>query len=190
MKPLGKLIVFSAPSGSGKTTIVRELLKDPELNLSFSISATSRASRGQEQNGVDYLFLTPEDFKHRAEQGAFLEWEEVYPDHFYGTDKAHVQHLREQGINVLFDVDVKGGIAIKNVYPEDTLAIFVMPPSIEELKRRLESRGTESLEKIEMRMAKAVQEMTLAQFFDQCLVNNELTQAVGQAKALILNHTE
>ncbi|MDG1063994.1 MAG: guanylate kinase [Flavobacteriaceae bacterium] len=188
MSSLGRLIVFSAPSGSGKTTIVRQLLQDNALNLSFSISATSRAPRANERNTIDYFFLSPQEFRAKIDSGDFLEWEEVYPEHFYGTLLSHVNALREKGINVIFDVDVKGGLAIKKAFPQETLALFVMPPSIQELQRRLESRGTDAPEKISMRLAKAAQEIEQSANFDHSLINDDLTATVAQAKTLIINH--
>ncbi|HRN99821.1 MAG TPA: guanylate kinase, partial [Flavobacterium sp.] len=151
----GKLIVFSAPSGSGKTTIVRHLLGQKELNLEFSISATSRSPRGIESQGKDYHFISVADFKKHIREEEFVEWEEVYPDMFYGTLKSEVERIRNTGKNVIFDIDVSGGLRIKRKFPQDTLAIFVKPPSIDELKIRLKKRSTESDEKIAMRIAKA-----------------------------------
>ncbi|NND88718.1 MAG: guanylate kinase, partial [Flavobacteriaceae bacterium] len=146
----GKLIVFSAPSGSGKTTIVRHLLEQEDLNLEFSISATSRAPRGEEKGGIDYYFMSLEEFKKHMKQDDFLEWEEVYRDNFYGTLKAEVDRIWAMGKNVIFDIDVVGGLRIKRKFPEHTLAVFVKPPSVEELKIRLKKRKTESEEKINM----------------------------------------
>ena len=151
----GKLIVFSAPSGSGKTTIVRHLLAQEELNLEFSISATSREPREGEVDGVDYYFISLEQFKKHMKDDDFLEWEEVYRDNFYGTLKSEVERIWAMGKNVIFDIDVVGGLRIKRKFPEHTLAVFVRPPSVEELKIRLKKRKTESDEKIIMRMAKA-----------------------------------
>lgn len=190
MPSRGKLIVFSAPSGSGKTTIVRALLQKPELNLAFSISATSREIRGNEIHGKDYYFLSPEEFKNAIENNEFLEWEEVYPGQYYGTLKAEVNRLREQGKNVVFDIDVKGGMAIKKSFNPDVLALFVQPPSIAVLAERLTSRGTESTEKTQVRLNKAQQELAFAPSFDHVLVNDELTEAINKAKDLILNHIQ
>jgi guanylate kinase len=158
----GKLIVFSAPSGSGKTTIVQHLLKQPDLNLDFSVSATSRDPRRHEQDGKDYYFISLKEFKQHIKNGDFLEWEEVYRDNFYGTLKNEVERIWAMGKNVIFDIDVVGGLRIKKKYPEETLAVFVKPPSIDELKIRLKKRKTESDERINMRIAKASVELATA----------------------------
>ncbi len=181
----GKLIVFSAPSGSGKTTIVRYLLAQEELKLDFSISATSRAPRGNEIHGKDYYFLSLEEFKKKIKNDEFLEWEEVYRDNFYGTLKSEVERIWEEGKNVIFDIDVVGGLDIKQIYPEDTLAVFVKPPSIEELKIRLKKRKTESPDKINMRVAKASIEMATAPQFDHIIINNDLNTALEEAYTLV-----
>lgn len=181
----GKLIVFSAPSGSGKTTIVRHLLGKEELNLEFSISAASRAPRGEEQDGKDYYFLSLEDFKKKIKNDEFLEWEEVYRDNFYGTLKSEVERIWAKGKNVIFDIDVVGGLDIKNIYPEKTLAVFVKPPSIEELKIRLKKRKTESDEKISMRVAKASIELATAPQFDYIIENNNLEIALQDSYDLV-----
>ena len=174
----GRLLIFSAPSGSGKSTIVQWLMQEhPELNLSFSISCTSRAPRGTEQNGVEYFFLTPEAFKEKIANGEFLEYEEVYENRFYGTLKAQVERQREAGQNVIFDVDVKGGVNIKKFYGEDALSVFIQPPSIEELRKRLIGRGTDTIEAIETRLAKASYELTFANQFDKIIVNDNLELA-------------
>ena len=153
---LNNVIIVSAPSGSGKSTIVNWLMQEhPELKLAFSVSCTSRPPRGTEQNGVEYFFLSPEDFREKIENDEFLEYEEVYHDRFYGTLKEQVEHQREMGYNVLFDVDVKGGINIKRYYGDEALSLFIQPPSVDELRRRLESRGTDTPEAIEERLAKA-----------------------------------
>lgn len=171
----GKLIIVSAPSGSGKSTIVNWLMQEhPELRLYFSISCTSRAPRGTEQNGVEYFFLTPEEFKEKIQNGEFLEYEEVYENRFYGTLKAQVERQREQGQNVVFDVDVKGGVNIKKHYGKKALSLFIQPPSIEELRRRLEGRGTDTPEAIEQRLSKAEYELTFAPQFDRVIVNDDL----------------
>lgn len=178
----GKLLIFSAPSGSGKSTIVQYLMKEhPELNLAFSISATSRPPRGTEQHGVEYFFLSPEEFRQGIEEGKFLEYEEVYQDRFYGTLKEQVLKQLEAGQNVVFDVDVKGGCNIKDFYKEQALSIFIQPPSVEELRRRLESRATDDAEQIEKRLAKADYEMSFAPRFDKILVNDDLETAKAEA---------
>lgn len=181
----GKLIVFSAPSGSGKTTIVKYLLAQEELNLEFSISATSREARGTEEHGKDYYFLSLREFKDKIKNDEFLEWEEVYRDNFYGTLKAEVERIWSHGKNVIFDIDVVGGLDIKNIYPEKTLAVFVKPPSIEELKIRLKKRETESMDKINMRVAKASIELATAPQFDHIIINNDLNTALEEAYTLV-----
>ena len=170
----GKLIVFSAPSGSGKTTIVRHLLRQEALNLAFSISATSREKRGTEEHAKDYYFLSADDFKQNIKDDSFLEWEEVYRDNFYGTLKSEVERLWALGKNVIFDIDVSGGLRIKRKFPEQTLSIFVKPPSIDELKIRLKKRQTETEDKINMRVAKASAELATAPLFDVIIVNDKL----------------
>ncbi|WP_298342421.1 guanylate kinase [uncultured Algibacter sp.] len=181
-KKKGKLIVFSAPSGSGKTTIVRHLLGIEELNLEFSISATSREKRGEEIYGKDYYFLSAKAFKNKIKTDAFLEWEEVYRDNFYGTLKTEVERIWEKGKNVIFDIDVSGGLRIKRKFPEETLALFVKPPSIDELKIRLKKRKTESEDKINMRVAKASAELATAPLFDSIIVNDDLEKALAEAE--------
>ncbi|MDO6737723.1 guanylate kinase [Wenyingzhuangia sp. 2_MG-2023] len=181
----GKLIVFSAPSGSGKTTIVRHLLSETDLPLDFSISAASREPRVGEVHGKDYYFLSAKDFKEKVTEGAFLEWEEVYKDNFYGTLKSEIDRIWEEGKHVIFDIDVVGGLNIKQQFSKETLAIFVQPPSIEEMERRLRGRATESEEKIKMRVAKAEQELDFAKKFDTILVNNELDIAKQEAYKLV-----
>lgn len=181
----GKLIIFSAPSGSGKTTIVRYLLEQPELNLAFSISATSRARRGKEKHGENYYFMSISEFKNHIKNGDFLEWEEVYRDNFYGTLMSEVERLWEAGKNVIFDIDVAGGLRIKKKYPERTLAVFVKPPSVDELKIRLKKRSTESDEKINMRIAKASVELATAPQFDKVIKNYDLEQALKEAHQLV-----
>jgi len=179
----GKMIIVSAPSGSGKSTIVNWLMQEhPELNLYFSISCTSRAPRGTEQNGVEYFFISPEEFKEKIARGEFLEYEEVYEDRFYGTLKEQVESQRINGENVVFDVDVKGGCSIKQYYGDEALSLFIQPPSIDELKRRLVNRGTDSLEDIEKRLSKASYELTFAEKFDKILINDDLE--IAKAKAL------
>ena len=182
----GKMLIVSAPSGSGKSTIVQWLMKEhPELRLYFSISCTSRAPRGSEQNGVEYFFLTPEEFKAKIQNDEFLEYEEVYQDRFYGTLKAQVERQLEAGQNVVFDVDVKGGINIKKFYGERALSIFIQPPSVEELRRRLVGRGTDTPEAIENRLAKAEYEMTFAPQFDHIVVNDDLETAKAETLKLV-----
>ena len=181
----GKLIVFSAPSGSGKTTIVKHLLGIKDLNLEFSISATSREKRGTEVHGKDYYFLSLEDFKKHIKNDDFLEWEEVYRDNFYGTLKSEVERIWAMGKTVIFDIDVSGGLRIKRKFPEQTLAIFVKPPSIDDLKIRLKKRQTETEDKINMRVAKASAELATAPLFDVIVVNDELDKALIKAEKLV-----
>ncbi|MDC9722781.1 MAG: guanylate kinase [Urechidicola sp.] len=181
----GKLIVFSAPSGSGKTTIVRHLLTHAELNLEFSISAASREKRGEEVDEKDYYFLSTQDFKNKIKADEFLEWEEVYRDNFYGTLKTEVERIWALGKHVIFDIDVSGGLRIKRKFPEETLAIFVKPPSIDELKIRLKKRQTESEDKINMRVAKASAELATSPLFDKVVVNENLESAQKEAYNLV-----
>ena len=182
----GKLIIISAPSGTGKSTIIGWLMKEhSELNLAFSISCTSRLPRGTEQNGVEYFFLTPEEFRQRIENDEFLEYEEVYEGRFYGTLKSQVERQLEAGQNVVFDVDVKGGINIKRFYGDEALSVFIQPPSIAELRRRLEGRGTDAPEVIDQRIARAEFELTFADKFDKIVVNDDLIKAEEDALALI-----
>lgn len=176
----GKCLIFSAPSGSGKSTIVNRLLEHPELRMVFSISATSRAPRGSEQNGVEYFFLSADEFRRRIAADEFLEYEEVYPDCFYGTLKEQVEKNLDEGMNVVFDVDVKGGCNIKEYFGERALSIFIQPPSIAELERRLVKRGTDAPEMISKRVAKASYELTFAPFFDTVIINDELETAVEE----------
>ena len=183
----GKLIVFSAPSGSGKTTIVRHLLSKEDLNLEFSISAASRASRGEEVNGKDYYFMSTEEFKKHIKNEDFLEWEEVYRDNFYGTLKSEVERIWAKGKNVIFDIDVAGGLRIKSKFKQETLAVFVKPPSVDELKRRLKERSTESEDKINMRIAKASVELATAPQFDVIIKNYDLEIALEEAYQLVKN---
>ena len=181
----GKLIVFSAPSGSGKTTIVKHLLKQQDLNLEFSISATSRDKRGEEINGKDYYFLSAKDFIAKIKNDEFLEWEEVYRDNFYGTLKTEVERIWALGKHVIFDIDVSGGLRIKRKFPEQKLAVFVKPPSIDELKIRLKKRKTESEDKINMRVAKASAELATAPLFDVIIENDTLNKALDEAYTLV-----
>lgn len=181
----GKLLVFSAPSGSGKTTIVRYLLAQTDLNLEFSISSTTRAPRTDEKNGFDYYFITLQEFKNHIKAEDFLEWEEVYRDNFYGTLKSEVERIWAKGKNVIFDIDVSGGLRIKSKYQTETLAVFVKPPSIDELKIRLKKRSTESDEKINMRIAKASVELATAPQFDKIIKNYDLEVAKVDAYNLV-----
>ena len=182
----GKLIIISAPSGTGKSTIISWLMKEhPELNLAFSISCTSRPPRGTEQNGVEYFFLSPEEFRQRIGNGEFLEYEEVYEGRFYGTLKAQVERQLEAGQNVVFDVDVKGSVRIKEYYGGEAMSIFIQPPSIAALRSRLEGRGTDAPEVIDQRIARAEFELTFAPKFDHRVVNDVLEQAEADALALV-----
>ena len=180
----GKLIIFSAPSGSGKSTIINYLLQQ-SLRLRFYISATSRAPRGTEKNGVEYYFLTPEAFKARIAKGDFLEYEEVYTDKFYGTMKSEVERILNEGDNVIFDVDVVGGCNIKRFYGDRALSVFIQPPSIEELRKRLVGRGTDTPEVIESRIAKAEYELSFADKFDTVVINDDLETAKAKALQVI-----
>jgi guanylate kinase len=184
MSHQGKLIIFSAPSGSGKTTIVKYLLQKG-FNMEFSISATSRLPRGSEQNGVDYYFLSADEFRQRIQNNEFLEWEEVYTDTYYGTLLSEVERITAQGKNIVFDVDVVGGVNIKKKFGNRALAMFIQPPSIEELQRRLEGRATDTPEKIAMRVAKASQELTYAPQFDVVIVNDHLETAQQEAETTL-----
>jgi guanylate kinase len=172
----GKLVIISAPSGAGKSTIIRHLL-EKGINLEFSVSATTRAPRGREKEGNEYYFLTVEEFKRRIKDGAFIEWEEVYKNQLYGTLKSEIDRIWSRGNHVLFDVDVKGGINLKNIFKHEAISIFIMPPSIKELEKRLLQRGTDDLNKIRMRVAKALEEMNLAGQFDNIVMNDNLEQA-------------
>ena len=181
----GKLIVFSAPSGSGKTTIVRHLLNQEKFQLEFSISATSREARGNEKDSEDYYFISAKEFKNKIKLDEFLEWEEVYIDNFYGTLKTEVERIWAKGKHVIFDIDVAGGLRIKKKFPEKTLAVFEKPPDINELIIRLKQRGEESSEKIAMRVAKAPTEMATAPQFDTIILNDDLTTALNDAENLV-----
>lgn len=181
----GKLLVFSAPSGSGKTTIVRHLLSKKDLNLEFSISAATRDARGEEVNGKDYYFMSIEEFKKHIKADDFVEWEEVYRDNFYGTLKSEIERIWALGKNVIFDIDVAGGLRIKKKFPNETLAVFVKPPSIDELKIRLKKRSTESEDKINMRIAKASVELATAPQFDKIIKNYDLDIAKEEAYQLV-----
>ena len=183
---MGKVVIFSAPSGSGKTTIVRRLLEQ-YTQFEFSISATSRAPRGQEQDGVDYYFLTPEAFAEKVKEDAFVEWEEVYAGTSYGTLKSEVERIWSKGNVILFDVDVMGGINLKRIFGDDACSIFIMPPSVEELRRRLVGRATDTMEVIEKRVAKASFEIEKAPQFDHTVINDDLEQAVEDTRTILNN---
>ena len=186
----GKLIIFSAPSGSGKSTIINWLMQHPELNMAFSISCTSRAPRGTEQNGVEYFFLTPDEFRRRIAADEFLEYEEVYKDRFYGTLKAQVESQLAKGENVVFDVDVKGGCNIKRFYGDKAMSLFIQPPSIEALRQRLVGRATDTPDVIEDRIARASYELTFAPKFDHVVVNDDLETAKAEAYRLVKSFIE
>ena len=189
-KNKGKLIVFSAPSGSGKTTIVRHLLGVDYLNLEFSISATSRERRGEEIDGKDYYYLSIKEFKNKIKSDEFLEWEEVYRDNFYGTLKTEVERIWALKKHVIFDIDVVGGLRIKKKFPNETLSVFVKPPSVDELKIRLKKRSTESEDKINMRIAKASVELATAPQFDKIIKNYILEDALKEAEELVSDFLE
>lgn len=186
----GKLLVFSAPSGSGKTTIVRHLLAQDDLNLEFSISCATRAPREEEVDGKDYYFISWEKFKQHIKSEEFVEWEEVYTDNYYGTLRSEVERIWAKGKNVIFDIDVSGGLRIKSKFPQETLAVFVKPPSVDELKRRLKQRSTESDDKINMRIAKAHVELATAPQFDKIIKNYDLDVAKENAYQLVKNFVE
>ena len=184
----GKLIIFAAPSGSGKSTIINSIMADggaEALNLHFSISATSRPPRGQEQNGVEYFFLTPDEFRSKIANNEFVEYEEVYTDRFYGTLKSQVDKQLDQGENVVFDVDVNGALRIKQLYGKRALSIFIQPPSIEELRRRLEGRATDAPEVIDQRIERAKYELSQAEHFDEVVINDNLEIAQVGGVALV-----
>lgn len=186
----GKLIVFSAPSGSGKTTIVKHLLAQKELDLAFSISATSREKRGQEIDGKDYYFISADEFKAHIKNDDFLEWEEVYQNNFYGTLKSELERIWNDGKHAIFDIDVVGGLAIKYKYPNKTLAVFVQPPSLEEMERRLRKRNTDSEKRILERVTKAKREMKFSPDFDVILINDDLETAKKEAYLLVKDFIE
>lgn len=183
----GKCVIFSAPSGAGKTTIVKHLLTNDLLNLQFSISACSRPARPGEEDTKDYYFLDVDTFKKRINEGAFIEWEEVYKDNFYGTLKSEIERIWGEGKNVIFDVDVVGGLNLKEHFGDKALAVFVMPPSVEALETRLRSRQTETEEKIQTRMSKAKTELDYANKFDTILLNDELSRALKIAEEKVYN---
>ncbi|MDE6638610.1 MAG: guanylate kinase [Muribaculaceae bacterium] len=182
----GKIIVLSAPSGTGKSSIIKKLLEYPELNLGFSVSATSRAPRGTEQHGVEYYFISHEEFKSRADAGEFVEWEEVYPGTCYGTLKSEVQRVTDEGQNLIMDIDVKGGINVKKCFGDQAITIFILPPSKEELERRLRGRGTDAEDVIKKRLDKADFELSFASQFDISVVNDDLDRAVEKVKKIII----
>lgn len=182
----GKLIIISAPSGSGKTTIVNHLLKC-DLGLEFSISATTRAPRGNEKNGVEYYFLSIKEFENKITNNELVEWEEVYKDNYYGTLKSELERIWATGNHVLFDVDVKGGVNLKKLFGPGALSIFISPPSVAELERRLIARGTETPERIKIRVDKAEEEMALISRFDAVVINNDLERAKSEVQTLILS---
>jgi len=183
----GKLIILSAPSGSGKSTIIKHIL-GKNLPLEFSVSATSRLPRGNEKNGVEYYFLSPVEFKKKINEDCFIEYEEVYPDRFYGTLKSEIEKKIDDGRNIILDVDVAGGLNIKKMYGNNALLIFIQPPSIEELKRRLEQRGTDSPEVIADRISKAAYELSLASEYDAIIVNDQLEKAEKETINIINNY--
>ncbi|MBP5376940.1 MAG: guanylate kinase [Bacteroidaceae bacterium] len=185
MNKVSKLIILAAPSGSGKSTILRYLMQNPDLNLHFSISATTRQPRGSEKNGVEYLFITPDEFRQHIADGDFIEYEEVYTDRYYGTLRSQVDSQLEAGQNVIFDVDVKGALNIKKAYGKRALAIFIQPPSIDELRTRLMARATDSAEDIEQRLAKADYELTFAPQFDEVVINDNLEIAQIETETLV-----
>jgi len=183
----GKLIVIAAPSGSGKTTIVKRLISETSLNLGFSISATSRDKRENEVDGEDYHFLSVNEFKKKISLNEFVEWEEVYENNFYGTLKSEITSLNNSRKNLIFDIDVIGGLSIKKSFPENTLTIFIQPPSLKELENRLRNRGTESEEKIRIRLSKASKEITMSVLYDHSVENNNIEQTVTKIKSIINN---
>lgn len=185
----GKCIIFSAPSGSGKTTLVHHLL-DQNIGLEFSISACTRAARGEEKHGKDYYFLSLDEFKTRIEEQDFVEWEEVYTDHFYGTLKAEIDRIWKADKTVIFDVDVVGGLNLKKYFGEQALAIFVMPPDLPTLEKRLRGRGTDEEDRIQKRLSKAKEELLVADQFDHIILNDNLTQAKQEAKELVVSFLE
>ena len=183
---MNKVIIFSAPSGSGKTTLVKHCLEAfPELE--FSVSCTTRNPRGTEQNGIDYHFISPNEFREKIAENAFVEFEEVYHDKYYGTLKSEVEKIWQSGKTVIFDVDVKGGISLKKYFGEKALSVFIMPPSVEELERRLVSRATDDPETIKTRVAKASEEMTFKDQFDVIIVNNDLDEAKNTTENILKN---
>ena len=181
---VGKFVIISAPSGAGKTTIVRHLL-DSGLNLSFSISVTTRPKRGAEQHGEDYFFMSAAEFRKLIDNNELAEWQEVYADHYYGTLKSELKRIWDNGSHVLFDVDVMGGLNLKNIFGDNSLAVFIMPPSVAELEKRLHARGTDSKDKIKTRVDKAIKEIELAEKFDKIIINDDLAKAKSEAFDMI-----
>lgn len=181
----GHIIILSAPSGSGKSSIISRLINEPDLCLGFSISATSRPPRGKEKHGVEYYFLSPDEFDQAVSQNKFVEWEEVYPGTCYGTLRSEVERVTDSGRNLIMDIDVKGAASVKKCFPKESVSIFIMPPSIEELERRLKERGTDSEEVIDRRIHKAEYEISFAPEFDYCVVNDSLEDAIENVKQII-----
>lgn len=190
MSSNGKVIIISAPSGCGKSTIIGRIIHREDLRLSFSISATSRKPRGEETHGREYYFLSEQEFRDAIEQDAFVEFEEVYPGRFYGTLRSEVERLRAQGRNVILDIDVRGGVNVKHMFGSEALAIFIEPPSIEELRRRLEGRGTDSPQEIDSRVGRAEYELSFAPQYDIRIVNDNLDRAVEQTATAIAEFIE
>ncbi len=182
----GKLLIIAAPSGAGKTTIARHLLRTMP-KLAFSVSATTRAKRTNEQEGYDYYYISPDEFRKRIHAGAFLEWEEVYQNQYYGTLHAELRRLWAEGRTIVFDVDVKGAVNIQKAYPEQSLSVFIKPPSIEALRSRLEARGTETAETINKRIARAAEELSYEPYFDCVIVNDNLDRAIAKAEGIVTN---
>lgn len=182
----GKIIILSAPSGTGKSTIIKYLMENrPDLNLSFSISATSRKPREGESDGKEYYFLTEEEFRSKIDAGEFVEWEEVYQGNLYGTLESEIERLTGEGRNVIMDIDVKGSLNVKKRFGDRARAIFILPPSVEELKKRLTARATDTMEDIERRLAKAEYEMSFAPRFDNVVVNDQLAKAASEVASII-----